>query len=70
MVRPIAGKSDISHILPEIRQLFGVVGLNVAAFDDDALIDAVVTTCPVVDPDWPTDEQLRRIFERLTCRRS
>lgn len=62
----IAAKVDIVPILPEIRALFGSLGYNIAAYDDDTLTDAVLTVCPVVSEGWPTNEQIELVLKTLT----
>ncbi|HVO27605.1 MAG TPA: hypothetical protein VMW56_28690 [Candidatus Margulisiibacteriota bacterium] len=58
---------ELRPILPEIRALLGILGLDSNGYNDDALTEAVLAVCPVVEAGWPTDEQLRRVFERLTA---
>jgi hypothetical protein len=65
MPHAIVDKVDLGPILPEIRALLGILGFDVNAYNDDALTDAVLAVCPVVEAGWPSDDQLRRVFQRL-----
>ena len=67
MPHAIVDKADLVPILPEIRALFGTLGLDTAGYDDDALTDALLAVCPVVDAGWPSDDQLKRVFQRLAA---
>jgi len=66
----ILDKADLVPILPEIRALFAALGLDAAGYDDDALTGAVLAICPVVEAGWPSDDQLRRVFQHLSISRS
>lgn len=68
MPRCIEDKTHLGPILPELRALFAAVKLDITAYDDDALMDAVLAVCPVVDAGWPTDDDLKRIFQHLRTR--
>jgi len=52
-------------MIPQLRALFRALNLEVAAYTDDDLLDAVLAVCPVVDDQWPSDEQVRLVFRRL-----
>ena len=70
MPHTIVDKADVVPIVPEIRALFAALRLDTAGYDDDALTEAVLAVCPVVDAGWPSDDQLRRVFQRLAAGRS
>jgi len=65
MPHHIGDKTHLGPILPEIRALFATAGLDVSAYDDGTLMDAVLAVCPLVDPGWPTDDDLQRIVHHL-----
>ena len=70
MPHTIVDKADLVPIVPEIRALLGTLGFDIAGYDDDALTDAVLAVCPVVDAGWPSDDQLKRVFQHLAAGRS
>ena len=70
MPHTIMDKADLAPILPELRALFGTLGLDIAGHDDDALAGAVLAVCPLVDVGWPSDDQLKRVFQHLAAGRS
>ncbi len=48
-----------------IRQLFTLGGYDMTPFSNAAIADAILTICPKSVPGWPTDEQLRAVFDHL-----
>ena len=69
MPHTLMDKADLAPILPEIRALFGTLGLDIAGYDDAALAEAVLAVCPVVDVGWPSDDHVKRVFQRLAAGR-
>jgi hypothetical protein len=67
MPHAIVDKANLRPILPEIRALLRILGLDINGYNDDALTDAVLAVCPVIEAGWPSDEQLRRVFRHLAA---
>ena len=51
-----------------IRNLFSLTGFDVTRYSDMAIVDAMLAVCPTSGPDWPSDAQLRAVFDRLVAR--
>ena len=67
MAPTIVDKANLRPVLPEIRGLLGILGLDSNGYNDAALMDAVLAVCPVLEAGWPSDEQLRSVFQRLAA---
>jgi len=50
-----------------IRHLFALRGYDVTPFTDTAIATAMLAICPKRAPGWPSDEQLRAVFDRLAA---
>ena len=48
-----------------LRQLFKQIGIDVSGYSDGVLAEAILTTCPLVTDDWPSDNDLRVAAEWL-----
>jgi hypothetical protein len=53
-----------------MRRLFELLHLDVTAFSDEAIADAVLHVCPMMDEGWPTDAQLLAVFAHLQATKS
>ena len=54
------------RVMPQLRAMFSSLGLDVTSCSDDALVEAMLRVCPVVDDRWPSDEQMRCVFAILS----
>jgi hypothetical protein len=61
------GREHVLRVIPELRTLFGTLGLNVSPYSDAELVDAVLAVAPVVDDGWLSDEQLTLVIQRLAA---
>ena len=59
-------KKRLAQMVRPLRALFGLLGFDVTAYSDVDLVDAVLYVAPEVHVDWPTDDDVRRAFERLS----
>jgi len=53
---------------PYLRNLFRTLGLDVTAYSDATLVDAVLSISSSMDDEWPSDAQLQEAFTRLSMR--
>jgi len=51
-----------------LRNLFRTLDLDVAAYSDDTLVDAVLSISSGIDDEWPSDAHLQEAFTRLSTR--
>ncbi len=58
-------KRELLRAMPYLRNLFRLHGLDVSAYPDEAVADAVLQVCPTITDDWPTDTQLTAVFRQL-----
>lgn len=51
-----------------LRNLFRTIDLDVTAYSDATLVDAVLSISSEMDDEWPSDAQLQEAFKRLSTR--
>jgi hypothetical protein len=58
-------RQSLLNQMPYLRSLFRILGRDVSVYSDASIIDAMLNVCPVVANDWPTNDQLELVFQRL-----
>ena len=58
-------KEDVLRMLTHLRSLFRLNKLDVCPYSDEAIAAAVLQVCPIVTYSWPSDAQLRAVFQCL-----
>ena len=61
-------KDNLAKMARTLRALFALLGCDVAAYSDADLVDALLFAAPEVHAAWPSDDEVRKAFERLTAR--
>ena len=68
--RRMATAVDRKYLLANmalIRNLFSLTGFDVTRYSDKVIADTMLAVCPTSGPDWPSDAQLRTVFDRLVA---
>ena len=58
-------RHSLKRNIGTLRRLFSEIGLDVSRYSDGVIVEAILTTCPLVTDDWPSDNDLRAASEWL-----